>query len=178
MIASMIGLMLTSILQTNAKSTVGKDCPIFQPCLDVGHLYKTSTCDPLHSKNVSWYNTCLCLNNINIGFCYNQCTSDPEAVAQGKAFQATITASCSAVNIDPKGPLPPAPWVNGGVVVTPTTRSTIGPTATSRLGTATKYITATTATKYSKGGHVFAENLNNAQKLVSSLAGLIVVLFA
>jgi hypothetical protein len=154
MIVSMIGLMVTSIIQTNAQSKIGEDCPNFQPCLDDGDLYKTSTCGPLQARNVSWYNTCLCLNTVNIGLCYNQCTSDPEAVTQGKAFQATITARCSAVNIDPKGPYPPAPWVNGGVVVTPTTsisEPARAPNATS-----------TAAVK------------NNAQKL-SSLAGIILL---
>ena len=152
--------MLTSLIQTNAQSTVGKDCPNFQPCLSQGDLYKTSTCDPLQARNATWYNSCLCINNVNIGLCYNQCTSDPEAVAQGQGFQATITASCSAVNIDPKGPYPPAPWDNGGVIVTPLT-----PTTSINGSTRAPDATSTAAVK------------NNAQKL-SSLAGIMLLFLA
>jgi hypothetical protein len=158
MIVSMICLMLSSISYSNAQSLVGKDCPNFQPCLQDGDLYRTSTCQPLQARNATWYNVCLCLNNINVGLCYNQCTSDPEAVTQGLAFQATISQSCSAVNIDPKGPLPQAPWVTPG---TPTS------SATGSRGSSATVPTATTSEKSS----------NNAQKLMSSLAGLIVVLF-
>ena len=154
MISSMISMMLIALNAANAQSIVGKDCLNFQPCLNVNDLYKTATCDPLQSRNASWYSVCLCLNNINIGNCYKQCTSDPLAVSQGAAFQATIISSCSAVNIDPKGPLPQAPWVSGTV-----------PTAT--MGMSTGKTTTSTTTALAK---------NNAQKLMSSLAGLVFML--
>ena len=175
MISSMISMMLIALNAANAQSIVGKDCPNFQPCLNVNDLYKTGTCDPLQSKNASWYGICICLNNINIGYCYNQCTSDPLAVSQGAAFQATIISSCSAFNINSKGPFPQAPWV-GSVLssdmdmpagnATTTQLGATGTVSTSSLGTATELTTASTT----------ALAVNNAQKLLSSLAGLIVML--
>lgn len=175
----MISMMLIALNAANAQSIVGKDCPNFQPCLNDNDLYRSGTCHPLQSKNATWYGICICLSNINIGYCYNQCPSDPLAVSQGAAFQATIISSCSAFNINPKGPFPQAPWVgsvlssdmdkpagNATTVVATTTQ--LGATSTSSLKTATESTTASTT----------ALAVNNAQKLFSSLAGLIVMLCA
>lgn len=160
MIASMIALMLTSFSFATAQSTIEKDCQNFKPCLNDGEIYKTATCDPLQSKNATWYSTCLCLNNINIGYCYKQCTSDPESVKQGLAFEATITSSCAAVGINPKGPLPLAPWVQSPTV----TSTTVAPTSSS--GSSPVATVSATAPQ------------NNGQKIMSSLAGLILVFLA
>ena len=150
MICSLIAISFVSA----QSSTVGKDCPNFQPCLQEGGNYKIFTCDPLQSRNISWYNTCLCLNNINIGLCYNQCTTDSQVVSQGIAFQGAIVSSCQAVDINPKGPLPKAPWVNE---VTTTSSSSVVMAPTSAA--------SSTPSK------------NNGQKIMSSLAGFVLILY-
>ena len=106
-------------------------CITYTPCIEQNDIYVSSTCQPMTNATMSAI--CMCYANANRNLCFLQCPNDPVVQNAAAAFQSTLVASCSAVNLNPKA-LPPAPWVTftssrspvsaTGITASPTASST------------------------------------------------------
>lgn len=83
----------------------------FKPCLDLAINYRETTCQPLASKNVTFFNDCLCYNYANEALCYQQCTNNATVQRELRQVQIPKTDNqCKAQGFNYLDLPRPATW--------------------------------------------------------------------
>jgi hypothetical protein len=117
-------LLYSLIASAISSPTPNQDCAPtnFQPCLDTQKTYLDTTCEPLSSKNATFYGNielitleiCKCYNLVNVGFCYKQCPGNIQVQQQlAGTVEPQIIAQCGLpqVSLNPNRLPQPPIWV-------------------------------------------------------------------
>ncbi|KAJ2997667.1 hypothetical protein HDV02_005231 [Globomyces sp. JEL0801] len=83
----------------------------YDACKQLSEDYKLKTCAPMKITNPQYYVQCICYQQVNYGYCYQQCPNNVTVQNELKnVIVPIINQACQVANMTPTALPTPAPW--------------------------------------------------------------------